>query len=145
MKGKHQGVVVDEYQAGVGKNVHGSGNTVIFGSVHSDQATVKSGGKLLLREGNAAVFEDAAAVFLLDHIAQKLISDRLVDVGKFGKIQFDCYISMAVEILYIEGRGILEKGKAVGKLADILHRLVQNDPRKILSFIKGAIVPDYLV
>ena len=35
---------------------------------------------------------------------------------------------MAVEILYIEGRGILEKGKAVGKLADILHRLVQNDP-----------------
>ena len=45
---------------------------------------------------------------------------------------------MAVEILYIEGRGILEKGKAVGKLADILHRLVQNDPRKILSFIKGV-------
>ena len=48
MKGKHQGVVVDEYQAGVGKNVHGSGNTVIFGSIHTDQSSVKGGGKLLL-------------------------------------------------------------------------------------------------
>ena len=76
------------------------------------------------------------------HSPQKLISDRLVDVGKFGKVQFDCYISMRLlrDSSNIEGRGILEKGKAVGKLADILHRLFRTI-RKILSFIRGSRCP----
>ena len=102
--------------------------TVILGSVYADQSSVKGVRKLLLRERNALIFDEAAPVFLLDHIAQELVADGLVDVGKFGKIQLDRYIAVAVEILHIKGRGILEKGKAVGELADILHRLVQNDP-----------------
>ena len=128
MKGKHQGIVVDEHQAGVGKDGHLRGNTVILGSVYADQSSVKGVRKLLLRERNALIFDEAAPVFLLVHIAQELVADGLVDVGKFGKIQLDRYIAVAVEILHIKGRGILEKGKAVGELADILHRLVQNDP-----------------